>query len=156
MNIIKYDPAQGQCFQGDIMILPLPAGITIATGNEIKPRGGMLVLAEGDVTGHHHAIRYGLDAASRFHDGALARSLETATAHAVGAAKMYRDPVALAVLVRTGVLVTDNLCIGFLRIVGECPPLTHDEHGAIQIPPGDYYVGAKREQDAAEEHRVTD
>jgi hypothetical protein len=156
VNVTKYDPAHGQCFQGDIMVLPLPAGITLATGDEIKMRGGMLVLAEGEVTGHHHAIRYGLGAASQFHDGALARSLETVTTPAVGTAKMYRDPAALAILVRTGVLVTDALCIGFLRIDGECPPLTHDEHGAIQIPPGDYYVGAKREQDASETRRVAD
>jgi hypothetical protein len=158
MKITKYDPTQGQCFQGDIMIMPLPDGITISTIDEIKMRGNMLVLAEGEVTGHHHAIRYGLGAAAQFHDGALAHSLETVAAPAIGTAKMYRDPAALAALIHMGILTTDALCIGFLFVEENCQPLTHDEHSGIEIPTHlhGYYVGAKREQDASDTRLVAD
>ncbi len=156
MKAVQFDPTKGAAFQGDVVIMALPPTIEIDTADEIPMRGNMLVLAEGEVTGHHHAIRYGLAAAARFRDEGLARSMAVSAEAKVGTSRMYRDPAALAALLRKGILTTDALFIGFLRIEGECPPLTHDEHGPIQIPPGDYYVGGKREMDAATERRVAD
>lgn len=40
--------------QGDVLLIPIAA---IPSGVEpIAPRGGRLVLAEGEATGHHHAV----------------------------------------------------------------------------------------------------
>jgi len=56
MQIRNFDPAQGQAFQGDIAIVPIPADIVISTADEIKPSAGRLIIQEGEATGHHHAI----------------------------------------------------------------------------------------------------
>ena len=56
MQVRKYDPKEGQAFQGDIAIIPMPSTIAIATSYEIKPRDGRLIIQEGEVSGHHHAI----------------------------------------------------------------------------------------------------
>ena len=47
MQIRNYDPAQGQAFQGDVSIIPIPDGIAISTLDEIKPADGKLILQEG-------------------------------------------------------------------------------------------------------------
>ena len=48
---------KGQKRQGDVCLTPvkgIPEGLEV-----IKPQGGRLILAEGEVTGHAHAIKSG-------------------------------------------------------------------------------------------------
>ena len=40
--------------------------------------------------------------------------------------------------------------------VAEATPLTHQEHGTIEIAPGSYWVIRQREYDAGKERRVRD
>lgn len=152
MNTRIYDPKDGQAFQGDLMIMPLPAEICITSNDEIPMRDGFLVLAEGELTGHHH----GIFLIPRFRDDAQARSLSSVSPVKIGSAHLYRDPEALSALVKARVLTTDALCLGFLRVEEGCPPVTHDEHDAIQLPPGEYYIGAKRELNAGDVRKVQD
>src|ERR1700737_1207787 len=56
MSIRNYNPSEGQAFQGDVSIIPIPAGISISVLEEISPVKGRLILQEGEVSGHHHAI----------------------------------------------------------------------------------------------------
>lgn len=151
---IDWTPAKGLACQGDIVLMPIPDEIAIDTSAEIAPRDGRLILAEGEVTGHHHAIGIGKysGAVTEFRDDGLARALETTTA----TARMYRAPKAVAALVRAKLLTTDSLAIGFLVVEGGPMTLRHEEHDAIRIPPGRYYVGGQREMDADAERRVQD
>ena len=48
----------GMAFQGDVSIIPVPADGGIDRSDEIKPVDGRLILQEGEVTGHHHAIAF--------------------------------------------------------------------------------------------------
>lgn len=156
MAIRIYNPKDGMAFQGDVMIAPLPKGIRITSTEEIPLKNGMLIIAEGEVTGHNHAFRYGLMGAAHFRDDGIARDL-TADYHAqIGTVRLYRDPVALAALVKKKLVIDPSLCIGFLRVEADAPPLTHDEHDAIQFPAGEYYVAGKREFDAGQQRRVMD
>ena len=58
--------------QGDVMIVPcgqIPKKIT-----ELKPEHGRVVLAEGEVTGHFHAMLS--DQVTMFRDDAMARFID--------------------------------------------------------------------------------
>ena len=79
MNIRDYDPTKGQAFQGDVAIVPVPKGIAISEHDEIKPVAGRLILQEGEVTGHHHAIG---SRVAMFRDDAIARAEPVKTADA--------------------------------------------------------------------------
>ena len=151
---IDWNPAKGLAFQGDVVLMPIPDDIVIDMSDEIAPRDGRLILAEGEVTGHHHAIGIGKYAGTvtEFRDDGLARALDAT----IATARMYRDPKAVAALVRANLLTTDSLAIGFLLVEGGPMTLRHEEHDAISIPPGRYYVGGQREMDAAAERRVQD
>jgi hypothetical protein len=166
MRIIDWDPAKGDLCQGDVVLFRIPGGLEPRTVEEIKPRDSRLILAEGEVTGHHHAIWNPQPAL--FRDDGLARELlqsqgvpdDGATAakprEAKSAARLYRDGDLVNILVSSGELAHGRLAIGFL-IVDHAPVvLRHDEHDAVRIPPGRYYVGGQSEWDAAEERRVAD
>lgn len=148
-----WNPAKGDACQGDVILFRLPAGIEVATTDEILARDIGLVLAEGESTGHHHAIKM-VPQPVMFHDEALARDLTAA--QTVGTAKLYRDAAAVAALVRAEELTTDRLAIGFLIVEHAPVALSHDEHDTIMIPPGTYYVGGQMEWSADEERRVGD
>jgi hypothetical protein len=168
MRIIDWSPAEGDLCQGDVVLFRVPDGLKLDTSDEVKPRDHRLILAEGEVTGHHHAIWL---QAAMFRDDALARELEAAPAslaataklvngeqqqtQAAGTARLYRDPEAVRVLINQGELAHDRLAIGFLVVEGSVV-LRHDEHDAVRIPPGRYYVGGQSEWDVAEERRVAD
>ena len=163
MKTRTWNPRDGQAFQGDVAIVPVPAGIAIATTDDIKPVDGRLVLQEGEVTGHHHAIR--LPQPTMFRDDALAHAAPAKTSDAKLAshfgrtavsARMFRDPVAVAAMISAGVLERGDLCVGFLRVEGGDAVVRHEEHDAIAIPPGDYYVGRQVESVGAEERTVAD
>lgn len=155
-NIRNWRPADGPAFQGDVCLMQLPVGFAFARTDEIAPQSGRLVLAAGEVTGHHHAI--GLRAATMFHDAALARSMEAAAAPApkAGTARMYRDTDAAQRLVRSGAITRADLCLGFLSVEGGPVVLRHEEHDAIRIPAGTYYCGGQIESAGAETRRVSD
>jgi hypothetical protein len=175
MKIIDWDPATGDLCQGDVEIFRVPHVVSIDTTEEITPRDGRLILAEGEVTGHHHAIWNPQPAL--FRDDAMARELEvdTAAIKAVterlhdgehkslaeaeaktGTARLYRAPEAVRQLVQLGELTHGRLAIGLLVVDGGPVVLRHDEHDAVRLPEGRYYVGGQSEWDAAEERRVAD
>lgn len=167
MKIRNWNPNDGDALQGDVILFRVPDSLVIDTTDEIRPRDSKLILAEGEVTGHHHAIWLRSPPAMFREDGAgsgvpadaAAKMVTKATTKraAAVAAHLYRDPAAVAALVRAGELTTDTLAIGFL-IVGKAPViLRHDEHDAIRIPGGTRcYVGGQREWDVASERRVAD
>lgn len=154
MKTRNWDPAKGDMQQGDVEIFPIPDAIKLDTSDEIAPRGHHLILAEGEVTGHHHGIK--LPQPVMLHDEALARAAVAKTPLPAATAKLYRDPRAVDALVRAGEITHGRLNIGFLVIEGGPVVLRHDEHEAVRIPPGRYYVGGQSEWDAAEERRVQD
>lgn len=98
--------------QGDVLIqaIEMPEGVT-----KVKRVKGRLILAEGEVTGHAHAIK----------------SKE---------AELYE---------KDGVL--------YLRCETDCT-VTHEEHGPVTVPPGDYVVHRVVEVDpfADEVRKVAD
>ncbi len=155
MNVHDWNPAKGDACQGDVYLFRIPDSIPINTKDEILPRDNKLILAEGEVTGHHHAIWMKYTQITHFHDEALARA-ESAKIEDEPIAKLYRDPAAIRALVQAGELTTNDLAIGILVIENAPMVLRHDEHDAIRIPPGRFYVGAQREWDAAQERRVAD
>lgn len=155
MKAKTWNPDKGDALQGDVILFRIPDDLKIDTSDEIKPEDGRLILASGEVTGHHHAIWAKYTQVAHLHDEALARDLMAAQ-KADTTAKLYRDPKAVADLVRRGELTTADLAIGFLIIEGAPETITHDEHAGIMTPNVRAYVGAQREQDAAAVRRVMD
>ena len=162
--IHDYVPDEGQAYQGDIAIVPVPDSIAIATTDEIKPVDGRLILQEGEVTGHHHAIALmerpaihqgeGRHKTSRNAESLMADAL--AGRIAVPTARMYRDPAAVEALRHAGILTRTDLAIGCLKVEHGPMTISHEEHGAIRLPPGNYYIGRQIESAGAEERIVAD
>jgi hypothetical protein len=157
-NRVYWNPDDGDALQGDVCLFRVPSALKLSTTDEIAPRDGRLILAEGEVTGHHHAIGLRMPQPAMLHDDALARAtISKVTKKAtIVSAKMYRDPAAVHVLQRAGELTDAGLCIGFLIVEGAPVALDHDEHDTIVVPPGRYYVGGQREMDADQERMVAD
>jgi hypothetical protein len=167
MNIQDYDPSLGQAFQGDVSIIPIPAGIRISTIDEIVPVDGRLILQEGEVSGHHHAIdlrtrnfqlqpRETGDPLMATRDPKLRKALGGASKASAPTARMYRDPAAVNAMVTAGIMLRADLAIGCLAIEGASMLLSHEEHDAIRIPPGNYLIGRQVESAGAEERVVLD
>lgn len=164
MNIRDYDPTQGQAFQGDVAIIPMPKDIEIARHDEIKPVDGRLILQEGEVTGHHHAIVLERpDAtANAARPVKTSRTAEKLMADAeagrivVPTARLFRDPEAVAELVRRGLLTRGDLAVGCLVVEGNSFVVGHEEHDGIRLPEGNYYIGRQIESAGAEERIVAD
>lgn len=156
--IRDWDPATGDALQGDVVLFRTPETIGFARNQPIGVRDHQLILAEGEVTGHHHAIR--LPQPVMFRDDGLGSALEARfkpeQKQLTGTAALYRDDAAIAALVSARALETADLAIGILAIEGAPMVLRHDEHDAIRIPPGNYYVGRQREQHAGLERMVAD
>lgn len=148
-----WNPEKGAALQGDVILFRIPNGIAVDRSDEIAPRDNRLILAEGEVTGHHHAIRL-VPQPVAFRDDGLARNMEALAP--VATAKLYRAPATVQALMRAGELTTGRLAIGILEVEGGPVVLRHDEHDAIRIPPGRYYVGGQMEWSAAEARRVAD
>lgn len=153
--IRTWSPAKGDALQGDVCLFRLPDTIKVDTSDEIAPKDHRLILAEGEITGHHHAI-WLRHPPVMFRDDGLAREAEVASSVPTATARLYRDPKAINALVGAGELTTAALAIGILVVEGDFMTLTHDEHDAIRIPPGRYYVGGQQEWDAAQVRRVAD
>ena len=167
MIVHDWNPDEGDACQGDVLLFRIPDTIKLDLSDEIKPSANRLVLAEGEVTGHHHAIvlrnapvmfREDGSGSGVISAGDAAAMISKATARKkkTGTAKLYRDPAALRALVHAKELSGERLAIGVLVVEGAPVVLTHDEHDAIRIPPGRYYVGGQQEWDAGEARRVAD
>lgn len=158
MQIRNYDPTKpGQGFQGDVSIIPIPHDLAVATVDEIKPDKGVLVLQQGEATGHHHAI-YLLTNIPRYHDEAMARAMPTDMfVNPRGAtAKLYRDPTVAPELVRRGILTRSDLATSCLIVEGGTMVVYHEEHDGVRLPPGKYLIGSQVESVGAEERVVRD
>lgn len=153
-KIKNWNPADGDLTQGDVLLFRIPDNIKIDTSNEIAPRDNKLILAEGEVTGHHHAVW--LPKPAMFRDDAIAREAETVTPAPAASVKLYRDPKAAEALVHAGQLDHARVVIGFLVVEGDTVVLRHEEHDAVRIPPGRYHVGGQIEWDSRQERRVQD
>lgn len=153
-KIRVWNPSQGDLTQGDVILFRIPDNVKIDTSNEILARDNRLVLAEGEVTGHHHAIW--MPQPAMFRDDAIARATVAMNAEPAAKIKLYRDPAASEALVRAGQLSHARLVVGFLVVEGDTVVLRHEEHDAVKIPPGRYYVGGQVEWDAQQERRVQD
>lgn len=166
MKIREFDPAAGQAFQGDIAIVPMPSDIEIATTDEIKPTAGRLIIQEGEVSGHHHAIdlprvrqfradtRQLGDPSVATRDPKLRKAL--GGKRTIGQARLYRDPKAVDALRDAGILTRTDLAIGCLVVEGDSVVVSHEEHDGIRLPTGKYYVGRQVESAGAEERVVAD
>lgn len=166
-TIREYDPTKGQAFQGDVSIIPIPEGITISTLDEIAPVKGRLILQEGEVSGHHHAVdlrqrnfqaqpRETGDPLLATKSPKLRKAMGGMAKEKPGAARMYRDDKAVAEMVRRGILTRTDLAIGCLVVEGAPMSVTHEEHDGISLPPGQYLIGRQVESAGAEERVVAD
>lgn len=153
-KIKNWNPADGDLLQGDVILFRIPDDVQIDTSNEVAPRDNRLILAEGEITGHHHAIW--LPKPALFRDDALAREAATSVAEPAASIKLYRDTKAAEALMRSGQLSHARLLVGFLIVEGNTVVLRHEEHDAVRIPPGRYYVGAQIEWSEQQERRVAD
>lgn len=168
MKIHDYDPTLGQAFQGDISITPIPAGIAISTADEIAPVDGRLILQEGEVSGHHHAIvlrQRNLQAQPRETGDPLMVTRDPKLRKALGGgapkppaatARMYRDPAAVAAMVSAGIMTRADLAVACLVIVDAPMVVSHEEHDGIRLPPGNYLIGRQVESAGAEDRIVCD
>lgn len=167
MQIREFDPAKGQAFQGDVSIIPIPADIAIATGHEISPVEGRLILQEGEVSGHHHAVdlrqrhfqtqpRETGDPLLATRSPKLRKMFGGAAKSVAGFARLYHDEAVVTEMVRRGILTRADLAIGCLVVAGAPMALTHEEHDGISLPVGSYLIGRQVESAGAEERVVAD
>jgi len=161
MRIHDYNSAKGMAFQGDVSIIPVLPDIPVSRADEILPTANRLVLQEGEISGHHHAIAlaerpmpHQLDEP----DLVVERLISDALANriALPSARLFRDPSVGEEMRRRGVITRVDLIIGILVIDTGPMCLLHEEHDGIRIPPGAYLIGRQVESAGAEERRVTD
>ena len=147
-TIRDYDPALGMAFQGDVAIVPIPKDIPLDLRNEIPPTDHKLILQEGELTGHHHAIelnplpRHRQPHGRRHraqHPPSIRPPLPNTTQRALHyAGPRHYHPLKL-LLIKVG-----PMC------------LLHPEHDGIRIPPGAYLIGRQVEATATDERLVED
>jgi hypothetical protein len=160
MEPLKYDPTQGLARQGDVIIMPLPADLTVdRTAAQIQPRSdGNLVLAQGELTGHHHSILVHMFSPLQFRDDGMTQAAEAkfAAAGNGGVAQLFKSPSLERKLFDCGILTENAEVVGFLTVDDVPVVLRHQEHTAIEIPPGEYYVGRQKSIQRDEIVRVAD
>lgn len=165
MTIRDWNPADGQAFQGDIVIMAVPDDIVIDTSDEIVPRDGRLIIQEGELSGHHHAIAVRNFRAGGVHvgdpstatrDTKLRKALGGRTKPTEGTARFYRDPAAVQNMVQAGLLTRADLAIGILVVELGPVVIQHEEHDGICEPIGRYYLGRQVESVGAEQRVVVD
>ena len=163
-NVRKFDPSEGMAFQGDLAIVPVPASVKLNTANEIQPKNGYLILLEGELTGHHHAIpvldRLTTQVEPKTTPKKTSKTVENLfdlATQAPSTAKMYRDANVASEMQRLGVLARTDLIVGVLEVSeGNGVILRHHEHDGIHLPSGKYYIGRQVESAFNEERRVAD
>lgn len=172
MRILDFDPTVGQAFQGDVSIIPIPAGISISRADEVKPIDGKLILQEGEMTGHHHHValldRPRADAklaatlkmpastkrTKRAVEGLLGDALSGKIA--VPTAKLYRDRSVAEAMVLQGIMTRADLAVAVLIVENGPMVVSHQEHDGIRLPVGSYLIGRQIESAGAEERIVAD
>ena len=98
MKIRDYDPSQGQAYQGDVSIIPVPEGIVISTVQEIAPVNGPDARAGGelghaDETGVREAHRLvGIFGSQREHCRQLLGKDEALVEHQVSSRDQPQEP----------------------------------------------------------------
>jgi hypothetical protein len=157
-NAIRpWNPDDGDLCQGDVLLFRLPEGFAPDKAKPLAPLNGRLILAQGELTRHSHAIWF---EQPPFHDSQEARgddpTLQPTSIRKQSQAALYRDELLARQLVEVGHLTTAELTIGFLVIEGAPAVLRHEEHDAVRIPPGTYYVGGQREFHANRPRRIID
>ena len=149
-DVVDWNPKQGVACQGDVVLMRIPEDKmelifpynAFSEQNEIAPKDQHLILAEGELTGHHHSIFM----PNMLMDTGAGSGADVMPSPArVGVAKLYRIPRAYREMERLGMLLTTELAIGVLRVTEGHVVLTHQEHAGIRIPKGVYYVGGQRE-----------
>lgn len=158
---LEYKDFNGVARQGDVLIFRLPKSITVSEVNEMSPTNGRLIVLEGEMTGHHHAIDV-MDRPTHIpmKPSKTVEDIFFKAQNVTGAVvKMYNDRGVVDQLVAQKILNRSDLFIGVLSIknggdVG-CL-LKHDEHDAIRLTEGCYYVGRQIESAGAEERVVRD
>jgi hypothetical protein len=160
--IHDFDPSKGMAFQGDISIIPIPKYIKIDRSDEIAPINGRLILQEGEVSGHHHAITLLEHPDDHVTPVKTSKAVQDLMADAqagkiaVPTAKMFRDPAAVEAMRRTGIITRVDLVVGVLVVETGPMCLSHEEHDTIRISSGAYLIGRQVESAGAEERVITD
>ena len=152
MNIRDWNPAEGMAFQGDVSIIPVPKSVRLNLNEEIAPTEGRLILQEGEISGHHHAIdlKERNDQVERLMSDALAGRIP------LPSAKLYRDLSAAEQMRELGIITRVDLVVGLLIVEVSPMALRHEEHDGIRIPPGAYLIGRQIESAGAETRIVAD
>lgn len=164
LNIHDYDPKLGMAAQGDVLIVPAPAGFSLDQSQEIAPRDAMIILAEGEGFGNFHSVL--LEKHPRFFAVEELMADALAGKIAVPTARLFRDDKLLDQMIAKGPLteIARELCVGFLLIEHGSMLFQHvkadgtstGEHDAIRVPPGLYYCGRQVESVAGALRRVQD
>ncbi len=158
-TIHDFDPSKGMAFQGDVSIIPIPKNIKINRSDEIAPVDGRLILQEGEVSGHHHAITLLERPASPVKTSKAVQDLMSdaqAGKIAIPTAKLYRDSVAVEAMRSAGIITRVDLAVAILIVETGPMCLSHEEHDTIRIPVGKYLIGRQIESAGAEERVVVD
>ena len=152
MNIRDWNPAEGMAFQGDVSIIPVPKSVRLNLNEEIAPTEGRLILQEGEISGHHHAIdlKERNDQVERLMSDALAGRIP------LPSAKLYRDLSAAEQMLELGIITRVDLVVGLLIVEVSPMVLRHEEHDGIRLPPGAYLIGRQIESAGAETRIVAD
>lgn len=137
--------------QGDVEVFRIPDSIVVCRDHEIQSKAGRLVIAEGELTGHHHSIMVRSQTMMFREDGSGSESKKR-----TGTARLYRDQSAVRALVAAGELLRHDLAFGFLIVEGGPVTLKHQEHDPIRLLPGRYYIGGQVESAGTDERRVAD
>jgi len=158
MVIKDFDVKQGLACQGDVWAIAIPKDVPVDRSNEIAPKGGRLIIQEGESTGHHHAFDLMEREVPRSKEvdslikKALNNEIPLPTAH------FYHDvnqKVSKALLNRK-ILTRTDLTIGILVVENGPMCLSHEEHSGIRFPVGAYLLGGQIESVHMEERKVID
>lgn len=109
--------------QGDVLIIPIAE---LPKDAEVIQEGGDIILAHGEVTGHNHKIR---SDKTRLLKSPSAEQLVDAAQYVLRAPQEREQPTQTR---------------GFLHLP-EPAALTHEEHGAIELPAGNFKIVIQRE-----------
>ena len=160
MHVVDFDPSKGMAFQGDVAIVAVPAALAakLDRSDPVPAENGRLILLEGELTGHHHAVDV-LDRPQKpkpvkASDPGLVTAM--GLRHEKGHPALFRDPALAERLVEANILARADLCVAFIAVAGGFVTVSHPEHDGIRLPEGCFYVGRQIESAGEEERRVAD
>lgn len=142
---------QGMYRQGDVLIKPIKSIPNESLLKKVDKDDGRVILAYGEVTGHCHAFER-TDKVALFMEqvdavlgggGAIANASRFPGRQSAPVALQEREPERMPNVRR------------FLRVEASSS-LMHDEHGKIDVPPGDYEIIIQREYSPDAVRQVAD